>query len=875
MKSMRREIFFSTALFWLFVAGIVWVAAVYFYNIYSWRKYPDFGFGFRTATGIEVIGTVTEHGRKAGVQVGDQIVEVNGRHHASIQEFRSHMRRDLGQENNYLIDRQGRRFAVTIRNVPIGFKTAFLKSGILFILGLCYAFIGTIVFLMKPHRRTSWIFLLFTGTLGLWMFFLYKIGIMKPFWLETIQIVAYTFMPAVFLHMTLSFPHERNIIQRRPWLQFIPYAISTLLFFTIRTATPAITDAPKILMAILVVYMAIAIIMYLGSHFQLMLTSPSELVKVRAKLILLGSAIATLIPLIDFISSTFFRIYLLPDFNFYCPLFIFFPLFVAYSIVKHDLFDIDTIIKRTYGYVLTTGVLAAIYGLFVLISNLAFGSFEFARSPAFPLIFLLTVVFFFNPIRNRAQRIIDRLFYRLEYDYQEVVERISDSLRTILGLEQIGRSIMDNSMGVMFVDTGSVLLHNKTKNEYEFLVRCGEREVLHGYENREADAAQSSETDPIADDTCEVAADPSGGPRLSEFSLDGGNPLIKKIAEQKKEVTVYDIQEDPIFASDREECLQILERMDATLMVPLVYEDRLTGLIALGRKRSGKFYRQEDINLLHVLANQGAIAIENARMVAEVIEKERMEEELNIARDLQMSMLPVECPQVSGFEIAAVSISAREVGGDFYDFIEMDGDRAGLVIGDVTGKSVSGALVMSASRSVFRMLSEEKRSVAESMMRANRRIKKDVKSGMFVALLYAVLDAKDNSLTLCSAGQTQPVYRSAETGAATLLETRGDTFPLGILEDAQYEDTRLKLTPGDVVVLFTDGIVEAMNEQQEILGFERLMELVEASAAASAEDLLREIIDRVSAHVGSAPQHDDLTVIVLRAQPPTSAGYGK
>ena len=322
---------------------------------------------------------------------------------------------------------------------------------------------------------------------------------------------------------------------------------------------------------------------------------------------------------------------------------------IGYTIVKHDLFDIDTVIKRTYGYVLTTGVLAAIYGLFVLISNLAFGSFEFARSPAFPLIFLLTVVFFFNPIRNRAQRIIDRLFYRLEYDYQEVVERIGDSLRTILGLEQIGQSMMDNSMGVMFVDTGSVLLHNKSKNEYEFLVRCGEREVLHGDENREADAAPASETDPIADDTCEVAADPSASPRLSEFSLAGENPLIKKIAEQKKEVTVYDIQEDPIFASDREECLQILERMDATLMVPLVYEDRLTGLIALGRKKSGKFYRQEDINLLHVLANQGAIAIENARMVEEVVEKERMEEELNIARDLQMSMLPVECPQIERF----------------------------------------------------------------------------------------------------------------------------------------------------------------------------------------------------------------------------------
>jgi sigma-B regulation protein RsbU (phosphoserine phosphatase) len=875
VQSVRWKNLFSPVSFGLFVTGVVFVAAAYLYNIYSWRQYPDFGFGFRTATGIEIIGTVSETGQKAGLKVGDQIVEVNGKRYKSIQEFRSHMRRELGQENTYLIDRQGRRFAVTIKNIRIGFKTAFLKSGILYAIGLCYAFIGTIVFLMKPHRRTSWIFLLFTGTLGIWMFFLYKIGIMTPFWLETIQIMAYTFMPAVFLHMTLSFPLERNIIQKHPTLQLIPYALSTVLFYTIRSATPAITDAPKALMVILVIYMAIAILMYLASHFQLMLASQSELVKVRAKLILLGSAIATLIPLIDFISSTFFKRYLLPDFNFYAPLFIVFPLFIAYSIVKHDLFDIDAIIKRTYGYVLTTGALAGIYGLFVLMSNLAFGGFEFAGSPVFPLIFILVMVFLFNPIRNRAQRIIDRVFYRLEYDYQQVVERISDSLRTILGLEQIGQSIMDNSMGVMFVDTGSVLVHNKSKNLYEFLVRCGERDVQRTAESSMMESARSPQKDVRDDDTCEIAADPSASPHLSEFSLDVCNPLIQNIAEQKKEITVYDIQEDPIFAPERDDCLRTLERLDATLLVPMLFDDRLTGVIALGRKKSGKFYRQEDINLLHVLANQGAIAIENARMVDEVVEKERMEEELSIARDLQLSMLPVDCPQVYGFDIAAVSMSAREVGGDFYDFIQMDGDRIGMVIGDVTGKSVSGALVMSASRSVFRMLSEENRSVAESMRRANRRIKKDVKTGMFVALLYAVLDAQDRSLTLCSAGQTQPVYRSIETGQAVLMETRGDTFPLGILADVDYDETRVHLVPGDVVVLFTDGIVEAMNERQEIFGFERLMELVEASAAASAEDLLHEIIDRVSAHVGSAPQHDDLTVIVLRAQPPTSAGYGK
>jgi serine phosphatase RsbU (regulator of sigma subunit) len=341
---------------------------------------------------------------------------------------------------------------------------------------------------------------------------------------------------------------------------------------------------------------------------------------------------------------------------------------------------------------------------------------------------------------------------------------------------------------------------------------------------------------------------------------------MQKIAAQKKEVTIYDIQENPVFEDEREACKEAFDRLGATLLIPLIYEDELTGVISLGRKKSGKFYRREDINLLNTLANQGAVAIENARMVDEVIEKERMEEELSIARDLQVSMLPAECPQIAGLEIAAFSVSAREVGGDFYDFIEMDEQKAGFVIGDVTGKSVSGALVMSASRSVFRMLSESQLTVAESMIRANRRLKKDVKTGMFVALLYAVLNGQGKSVSLCSAGQTQPVHYSAKSGQAALVETEGDTFPLGILDEVNYEETRLQLAAGDKMIFYTDGIVEAMNEQSEMFGFERLLEIVQKSVSNTADELLQEIIDAVKDFTGNAPQHDDLTAIVVNAE---------
>jgi serine phosphatase RsbU (regulator of sigma subunit) len=263
------------------------------------------------------------------------------------------------------------------------------------------------------------------------------------------------------------------------------------------------------------------------------------------------------------------------------------------------------------------------------------------------------------------------------------------------------------------------------------------------------------------------------------------------------------------------------------------------------------------------LAFIGAVGIEHSRLFKEFLVKLRMEEDLSSARDVQMSMLPATCPEVEGYQLAASSTPAREVGGDFFDFFEIGERKLGLIIGDVTGKSVSGALIMSASRSVFRMLSEEELGVGETMMRANRRIKKDIKSGMFVALLYAVLDAEKGTVGLCSAGQTQPILMSAKTAEATLVETVGDTFPLGILEDANYEETQLQIEPGEKVVFYTDGVVEAMNKHEEIYGFERLQEVIKSSQAETAEALMNDIIRSVSDFTGAAPQHDDLTIIVV------------
>jgi CHASE2 domain-containing sensor protein len=256
--------------------------------------------------------------------------------------------------------------------------------------------------------------------------------------------------------------------------------------------------------------------------------------------------------------------------------------------------------------------------------------------------------------------------------------------------------------------------------------------------------------------------------------------------------------------------------------------------------------------------------------VTEHLEKGRMDEELKVARDIQMSMLPAKAPKIEGFAIAARCIPARQVGGDFYDFIEVPsdgtGERLGIIIGDVSGKAMSGALVMAASRSIFRILTEAYTSVEQLMAIGNTLLKRDIKKGMFVALAYTIWDSQHKTLTLSNAGQTQPILCPSDGSKPVYVDTPGDKFPLGIVKKCHYEATQIPLQGGDVLVLYTDGVVEAMNAKGALYGFERFMAAIEAGRGLSANALLEKLMDDVSRYVGDAEPHDDLTIVVVQVE---------
>lgn len=779
------------------------------------------------------MGNVEWTGAKADLKLMDRIVSVNGQPVTSGAEV-MRMARSLpeGSPLHYVIETKGQARDVEVHSIPFTIKDMFLVFILPFICGTSIFLIGMAAYLLKPNTRSSWVF--FTMCLFLGVYIVSGVEIQSTYFLVYLHYLIITPMPAAMLHMGLVFPERKRILSRMPWLEYLIYLPAIFLaagfqlyLFNFEFASrwawlPAITT----ITSYKTLFTFSCVLLLIGFLCHSFFKAGSTVAKIRAGMVLGGITMAFLPTVIIMVLVNFFKF----DFPWnFLPFFgIFFPASIAYSIVRHNLFDADTIIKRTLGYFTTTGIVIGIYALVTLSFNVFFHKYQAADSGTFQILLTLGVILIFNPVRTRVQSVVDRIFFRKEYDYGKIVDKIGNAITSVMDMGHILRHLTRTFVEDMFIDHASVMLLAPDGRTYQVRLADGDMKQA-----------------------------------IESVSMDYGDPLVDIFKETKAQLTRYDLLEVRQFRDIADKGLALFKDLHASLMVPMIFQERVIGFLNLGEKKSGKFFNREDIDLLHTLANQGAVAIENARLFQENLEKQRMEEELNIARELQTSMLPEICPEIEGFEMAAFSIPAMEVGGDFYDFSETRDGHVALVIGDVTGKSVSGALVMSASRSIFRMLSEEGLNVRDIMRHANKRAKQDIKTGMFVALLYAVIDPDDKVVNMCSAGQTQPVHLIHQTGEAVLVETEGETFPLGILEDVQYEDTKLSLEAGDKLIFYTDGIVEAMNPTKEMYGFERLLETLKGAAGLSAAELLDHLKKSVDTFVDGANQHDDLTVIVL------------
>jgi phosphoserine phosphatase RsbU/P len=245
-------------------------------------------------------------------------------------------------------------------------------------------------------------------------------------------------------------------------------------------------------------------------------------------------------------------------------------------------------------------------------------------------------------------------------------------------------------------------------------------------------------------------------------------------------------------------------------------------------------------------------------------ELERKKNELQIARNIQKSFLPKEIPQPQNFDLDALNLPAREVGGDFYDFIPISKEKMGLVIADVSGKSVPAALFMAFSRTMIRAKATGNPGAANIIRDVNQLITKEAEYGMFVTLFYGVLNCKERTFTHVNAGHNPPILLEAKTDNLKTLKTKG--IAIGALEDVIFEEKEIKLETDDVILFYTDGVTEALNYEDQQFGEERLFKLLKENKDLSANKMISKIIENVVEFSGGRTQFDDITLMVLKAK---------
>jgi serine phosphatase RsbU (regulator of sigma subunit)/anti-sigma regulatory factor (Ser/Thr protein kinase) len=300
------------------------------------------------------------------------------------------------------------------------------------------------------------------------------------------------------------------------------------------------------------------------------------------------------------------------------------------------------------------------------------------------------------------------------------------------------------------------------------------------------------------------------------------------------------------------------------MVVPLVSQGELIGLLNLGPRRSEQEYSVDDRKLLADLAGHAAPAVRVAQLVreqqAEIRERERIEGELEVARLIQQQFLPHELPELPGWQVAAYYKPARQVGGDFYDFVELPDGQLGIVVGDVTDKGVPAALVMATTHSILRAEAPRLVSPGEVLGRANDLLVTEMPAHMFVTCLYAVLDPASGRLRYANAGHNLPYLRSED---GRVGELRATGMPLGLLPGMTYEEKEAALAPGDDLLLHSDGLAEAHSPERQMFGFPRLAKL--AAEGKSGQELIDLLLNELATFTGPGwEQEDDITLVTLR-----------
>lgn len=307
----------------------------------------------------------------------------------------------------------------------------------------------------------------------------------------------------------------------------------------------------------------------------------------------------------------------------------------------------------------------------------------------------------------------------------------------------------------------------------------------------------------------------------------------------------------------------IMNRIRTAMVAPMLFKTERLGVIYIDTQSRALAFTNEELEMLTSIANQAAVAIINARMHQQLVEQHKLAREMEIARAIQMNLLPKTYPDVPGYQLSAMSLPAKQVGGDYYDFLRLPDSRLGLAIADVSGKGVSAAILTATTRSYVQSETQHKDvSILGAIERINRMVARDVSGGsMYVTMVLAALDPTEGLIEYVNAGHAYPVLLSPN-GQVTFLKA-GGVF-LGIAEDPSFTVGEVRIPPGGVLIMFTDGVTDVLDPAGQAFGADRFLELLRDKVHLGAEEIRNAIYNACLRHRGTADQFDDLTLLVLK-----------
>jgi serine phosphatase RsbU (regulator of sigma subunit) len=335
--------------------------------------------------------------------------------------------------------------------------------------------------------------------------------------------------------------------------------------------------------------------------------------------------------------------------------------------------------------------------------------------------------------------------------------------------------------------------------------------------------------------------------------------VMDEVIGKGRSVLTSDAQHDPRFAGST----MTIQNIRSVLAVPLGVGEKVFGIIYADSPIADGRFSEDHLKVLTTLASVAAIRVENTRLLEEQMDRERLEQELQLASEIQQRFQPTAPPVVEGYELQGISFPCYEIGGDYYDFIEREDGRLVIALGDVSGKGTAAALLMSSLHAAVHAQASANHSLGETITAVNRYLSENTPSNRFVTLFYAELDPQTGALSFLNAGHNPPIIVHA---AGTVEHLASGGLPLGIKADAVFREGRTLLQHGDVLVIYSDGISEAVNPADEEFGATRLYEVIARNMDASAAGIRDRIEAALTKWSQGTPAADDITLVIVKRQ---------